>query len=43
MTGPARTLLLTRGLRAFGDGFVALLLPVYLTALGFSPLQVGIE
>ena len=41
MTGPARTLLLTRGLRAFGDGFVALLLPVYLTALGFSPLQVG--
>ncbi|MFZ3006506.1 MAG: MFS transporter [Phenylobacterium sp.] len=41
MTGPARTLLLTRGLRAFGDGFVALLLPIYLTALGFSPLQVG--
>lgn len=41
MTGPASTLLLTRGLRAFGDGFVALLLPVYLTALGFSPLQVG--
>ena len=42
MTGPARTLLLTRGVRAFGDGFVALLLPVYLTALGFSPLQVGV-
>ena len=41
MTGPARTLLLTRGVRAFGDGFVALLLPVYLIALGFSPLQVG--
>lgn len=42
MTGPARTLLLTRGVRAFGDGFVALLLPVYLTGLGFSPLQVGV-
>lgn len=42
MTGPARTLLLTRGIRAFGDGFVALLLPVYLTAQGFSPLQVGV-
>ncbi|MES2342825.1 MAG: MFS transporter [Pseudomonadota bacterium] len=42
MTGPARTLLLTRGVRAFGDGFVALLLPVYLIALGFSPLQVGV-
>lgn len=41
MTGPARTLLLTRGVRAFGDGFVALLLPVYLIGLGFSPLQVG--
>ncbi|MCC7016381.1 MAG: MFS transporter, partial [Rhodospirillales bacterium] len=27
--------------RDFGDGFVAVLLPVYLTALGFSPVQVG--
>jgi len=31
-----------RTLRDFGDGFVAVLLPVYLTSLGFSPLQVGI-
>jgi MFS family permease len=31
-----------RALRDFGDGFVAILLPVYLMALGFSPLQVGI-
>jgi MFS family permease len=31
-----------RALRDFGDGFVAVLLPVYLTALGFSPLQVGV-
>jgi len=31
-----------RALRDFGDGFVAVLLPVYLTSLGFSPLQVGI-
>ncbi|TCN22135.1 putative MFS family arabinose efflux permease [Sinorhizobium americanum] len=29
-------------MRDFGDGFVAILLPVYLLALGFSPLQVGI-
>jgi MFS family permease len=35
-------LLLAKGLRAFGDGFVSLLLPVYLLELGFSPLQVGI-
>ncbi len=36
-----RKLLAMRSLRAFGDGFVSLLLPVYLLALGFSPLQVG--
>ena len=29
-------------MRDFGDGFVAVLLPVYLLALGFSPLQVGV-
>jgi MFS family permease len=29
-------------LRDFGDGFVAVLLPVYLTALGFTPFQVGL-
>jgi len=31
-----------RALRAFGDGFVSLLLPVYLTALGFDAFGVGI-
>lgn len=31
-----------RALRDFGDGFVAVLLPVYLIALGFSPFQVGV-
>ena len=35
-------LLVAKGLRAFGDGFVSLLLPLYLLELGFSPLQVGI-
>ncbi len=35
-------LLVAKGLRAFGDGFVSLLLPLYLIELGFSPLQVGI-
>jgi MFS family permease len=34
--------LLVRGLRAFADGYVSLLLPVYLIALGMSPLQVGV-
>jgi len=36
-----RRLLLARGLRAFGDGFVSLLLPLYLITLGFSPFEVG--
>jgi MFS family permease len=31
-----------RGLRAFGDGYVSLLLPIYLVQLGMSPFQVGI-
>jgi len=30
-----------RALRDFGDGFVAVLLPVYLTTLGLGPLEVG--
>ncbi|BCH30715.1 MFS transporter [Mesorhizobium sp. L-8-10] len=39
---PATYLFAARALRDFGDGFVAILLPVYLLTLGFSPLQVGI-
>ena len=35
-------LLAARALRDFGDGFIAVLLPVYLLALGFSPLSVGV-
>lgn len=31
-----------RALRDFGDGFVAVLLPVYLTALGLGPFEVGV-
>jgi MFS family permease len=33
---------LARALRDFGDGFVAILLPVYLTALGLSAFDVGL-
>ena len=40
MTSPVvRRVLWVRGLRAFGDGFVSLLLPAYLITLGFGPLQ----
>ncbi len=39
---PSTYLFAARALRDFGDGFVAILLPVYLLVLGFSPLQVGV-
>lgn len=38
----AARVLLAQGLRAFGDGFVSVLLPAYLLALGLTPLQIGI-
>ena len=42
MKSQVNRLLAAKALRAFGDGYVALLLPVYLLDLGFSPLQVGL-
>ncbi len=39
---PAHCLYAARGLRDFGDGFVSVLLAVYLIELGFSPFAVGI-
>ena len=41
MSSHVRRLLWVRGLRAFGDGFVSLLLPLYLIELGLGPFQVG--
>ncbi len=38
----ARLLLAARALRAFGDGYVSLLLPYYLTLLGYSAMQIGL-
>ena len=35
-------ILAARGIRAFTDGYVSLLLPYYLTLLGYSALQVGV-
>ena len=35
-------ILAARGVRALGDGFVSLTLPLYLLALGYRPLQVGL-
>jgi MFS family permease len=38
----AKLLYWGRGLRAFGDGFISLVLPLYLTELGFDPFRVGV-
>ncbi|GAC1347793.1 MAG: MFS transporter [Myxococcales bacterium] len=40
-TRDARILIATRALRGFADGAVSVLLAGYLSALGFSPVQVG--
>ena len=42
ITSDVRRLLWVRALRAFGDGYISLLLPVYLLALGLSPFEVGV-
>jgi len=38
----AAPLLAARGLRAFGDGYMAVLLPAYLLSIGLGTLEVGI-
>jgi hypothetical protein len=40
---PATYLFAARALRDFGDGFVAILLPIYLLALGLSPMAVPLN
>src|SRR6266404_3241552 len=37
-----RLVLTARGIRAFGDGFVSILVPVYLTELGIGAFEVGV-
>ena len=36
-----RVIYAARGVRGFGDGFAVIILPAYLTAIGFSPFQIG--
>ena len=31
-----------RGVRGFGDGFAIIILPAYLSAIGYSPVQIGV-
>ena len=37
----ARRVIIAKGLRATADGFVSIMLPAYLLALGYTPLQIG--
>ena len=41
LSGDVKRLLLARGIRAFVDGMVAILLPIHLHERGFSPLAIG--
>ena len=40
-TPDAARLIATRAVRSFGDGFFSVLLPLYLSNLGFSGLRIG--
>src|SRR4029079_1552004 len=35
-------LYVARGVRGFGDGFAIIILPAYLTAIGYNPVQIGV-
>jgi hypothetical protein len=37
-----RLLLTARGIRAFGDGFISILIPAYLTGLGIGAFEIGV-
>src|SRR5262249_7743335 len=41
MPSTVRIVYLARGLRGFGDGFATIILPVYLTRIGYDPIQIG--
>jgi MFS family permease len=43
ITTPSNISLLyaARGVRGFGDGFAIIILPAYLTAIGYDPVQIG--
>jgi MFS family permease len=41
-SSPVSRILTGRTLRAFADGYVSLLLPFYLTACGYTPIEIGV-
>ncbi len=41
-TSPVHAVYFARALRDFGDGFIAILLPLYLTRLGYGAFEIGV-
>src|SRR2546429_3360946 len=41
-TSPISLLYMARGLRGFGDGFAIIILPAYMTVLGYDAIAVGL-
>jgi MFS family permease len=39
---PMLLLYAARGVRGFGDGFAVIILPAYLSAIGFTPVEIGL-
>jgi MFS family permease len=37
-----KLLYVARGVRGFGDGFATIILPAYLTAIGYDPIMIGV-
>ena len=42
MSSNVKILYAARGVRGFGDGFATIILPAYLSAIGFGPVQIGV-
>ena len=42
MPSDVQTLYFARSLRGLGDGFATIILPAYLTAIGYDPIAIGI-
>ena len=42
MSSNVKILYAARGMRGFGDGFATIILPAYLSAIGFGPVQIGV-
>jgi MFS family permease len=42
LRSPVTLVYAARGVRGFGDGFAVIILPAYLSAIGYTPFQIGV-